>query len=120
MPTYLDVDQPLAPPTVRDLIPAYAWAWDRIDLTWEEFNALPADLHHMGHPDRGSAAPYRTNTASYGETVGAWYVSRLKRIGLGDEGNGVEYESLLIYIDDKPVIEQFDDPYHDLSKKTKE
>jgi hypothetical protein len=112
-PTYLDPDQPLAPPTVRDLIPSYVWAWPRIDLTWDEFNALPADEHHMGHPDRGSLEPFRSNTARYGETVGAWYLVRAKR----RTESGVQNEHVLIYIDDKPVIEQFDDPYHDLSKK---
>jgi hypothetical protein len=120
MTTYLDPATPLPPPTVRDLIPDYAWAWDRINMTWEEFDAMAVDEHHMGHPDRDSAAPYRSNTASYGETVGAWYVNRLKRVGLGEDGNGVQYECLMIYIDGKPVIEQFDDSWHDLSKKSPE
>jgi hypothetical protein len=116
MPTYLDPDQPLAPPTVRNLIPDYAWAWPRVDMTWDEFNALPADEHHMGHPVRGSLEPHRSNTARYGETVGAWYLVRPKR----HTESGVQNEHVLIYIDDKPVIEHFDDWWHDLSKSKPE
>jgi hypothetical protein len=111
-PTYLDPDTPLRPPTVRDLIPSYAWAWPRVDMTWKEFDAMPFDLHAMGHPERGSLEPYRANTARYGETVGAWYLVRPKR----HTESGVQNEHVLIYIDDKPVIEEFHDPYHDLSK----
>lgn len=119
--TYLDPDAPLPQPTVRDLIPDYAWAYPRIDMTWDEFNALPTDLHGMGHPDRGSLAPYKSNTARYGDTVGAYYLVRPKRhIARSDGESSIEMEFVMIYIDDKPVIELFDDPYHDLSKARKD
>lgn len=112
-PTYLDVDAPLAPPTVRSLIPSHVWAWDTVEMNWVRFNALPSDLHAMGHPDRGNRGAYKANTARYGETVGAWY---LVQRSMTRDGN----EHLLILIDGKPVIEHFDDPYHDLSKRREE
>jgi hypothetical protein len=118
MGRYLDPDAPLAPPTVRSLIPAHVWAWDVINLTQAEFDALPlgkGGCRPDGFVERPGAM-YRSTTARYGERVGAWEVNRVVATNVGLDGDNTEYQFLLVHIDGKPLIEDFaDDPYHNLA-----
>jgi hypothetical protein len=63
-PIYLDVDQPLAPPTVRSLIPFSRLGVGHGGYDMGTLQCAASRSYRHGHPDRGNRGAYKSEHGS--------------------------------------------------------